>query len=219
MGNYHQEESIKATTFFEDQDARELFARVDFMLKNGAHIQYTPQQESIWRFVSRQFESMRLYYYDFFGVSLEASGEAMDRYFYLEFLPDSRGGIPVQNRNFLPNEYVIIGFLLYKIIYIDGYIELDSLATLKRIIRQDNEELKPGIYRALAKAKKVNTTQMDDEKVDAMIEKALREFYKIGWVDFDGQRFEPLPSFQRLPKIYGDYINNPDLWLKDESAT
>ncbi len=91
---------------------------------------------------------------------------------------------------------MIIGFLLYKVVYIDGYLELNSLVNiLQRIIRQDNEDLKPGIYRALAKAKKVNTTSMDDEKVDELVRKTLKEFSRIGWADLDGDDFDLLPLF------------------------
>lgn len=219
MGNYHQQDSVNARSFLKDPDAVTFFARIDYTLKNGGHIQYTAQQEQMWRFLNKHFESVKLYYYDFFSVSLEYGGEASDKYYYLEFLPGTRGGIPLDNRYFLPNEYVIIGFLVYKIIFIDGHIELDSVAALQRMIRQDNEELKPGIYRALAKAKGVNTTHMDDDKVDGIVERALREFSHIGWMEFDGQRFNPLPSFHRLPGIYADYINNPNLWLKDESIS
>ncbi len=136
-------------------DAKEIFARIDYALKNGKHIQRWQQQEDMFRFLERHFVSMQLYYTDFFGVSLETGGESIDKYYYLEFRPDSRGGIPNHNRHFLPNEHVIIGFMLHKILYIDGMIEVNTLPALQRTIRQEYEDIKPGIYRALAKAKKI----------------------------------------------------------------
>lgn len=218
MGNYDPQENINATSFLEDSEAKELFARIDYALKNGVHIQRWQQQEAMFRFLERHFQSMKLYYCDFFGISLEEAGETVNKYYYVDFLPGSRGNIPVENRYFLANEYVIVGFMLYKIVFIDGFIELDSLPALQRMIRQDYEDIKPGIYRALAKAKKVNTTEMDDQKVNDVIEKALREFSKMGWIALEHQNFDILPSFQRLPRIYGDYINHPENWLKDETA-
>jgi len=218
MGNYHPQENINATSFLSASEAKELFARIDYALKNGVHIQRWQQQEAMFRFLERHFHSMKLYYRDFFGIPLEEAGETVNKYYYVDFLPGSRGNIPVENRHFLANEYVIVGFMLYKIVFIDGYIELDSLPALQRMIRQDYEDIKPGIYRALAKARKVNTTEMDDQKVNDVVEKALREFSKIGWIALEGQNFDILPSFQRLPKIYGDYINHPENWLKDETA-
>ncbi|QEL02965.1 hypothetical protein FKG96_19775 [Olivibacter sp. LS-1] len=218
MGNYHPQENINATSFLADSAAKELFATIDYALKNGVHIQRWQQQEAIFRFLERHFRSMKLYYREFFGILLEEAGETVNKYYYVDFLPGSRGNISVENRHFLANEYVIIGFILYKIVFIDGYIELDSLPALQRMIQQDYEDIKPGIYRALAKARKVNTTEMDDQKVNDVVEKALREFSKIGWIALEGQNFDILPSFQRLPKIYGDYINHPENWLKDETA-
>lgn len=218
MGNYHPQENINATSFLSAAEAKELFAMIDYALKNGVHIQRWQQQEAMFRFLERHFQSMKLYYRDFFGIPLEEAGETVNKYYYVDFLPGSRGNIPVENRHFLANEYVIVGFMLYKIVFIDGYIELDSLPALQRMIRQDYEDIKPGIYRALAKARKVNTTEMDDQKVNDVVEKALREFSKIGWIALEGQNFDILPSFQRLSKIYGDYINHPENWLKDETA-
>ena len=219
MGNHHQQEKIDSTSFLSDPEAKSLFAKVDYALKNGRHIQRLQEHEDQFRFIQKNYPSLQQYYLDFFGVFLETSGESINKYYYLEFLPDSRGGIPAENRHFLPNEYVIVGFMLYKIMFIDGYVELNSLVALQKMIRQDYEDIKPGIYRALAKAKKVNTTEMDDQKVDDVVEKALREFSRIGWIEWDGHVFDILPSFQRLPKIYGDYINNPDHWLKGETAS
>lgn len=217
MGNYYSQENIDATSFFADPEAKVLFAKIDYALKNGIHIQRWQQQEELFRFLEKHFKSMKLYYQDYFGVALEAAGETTNKYYYLEFLPGDRGNIPVENRHFLANECIIVGFLLYKIVFIDGNIEMNSVSALQRSIRQDYEDIKPGIYRALAKAKKINTTEMDDTKVNDIVEKALREFFKIGWIELEEQHFDVLPSFQRLPKIYGDYINHPESWLKDET--
>ncbi|HEX8516872.1 MAG TPA: hypothetical protein VF868_11775 [Bacteroidia bacterium] len=213
MGNNHSEEELNSNSFLADAEAKELFGTIDYALKNGKHIQRWQAQETLFLFIDRNYISLKRYYKDFFGVLLDNAGESIQKYFFLEFLPDSRGEIPIENRHFLPNEYVIVGFMLYKIVYIDGYVELNTLSTLQKMIKQDYEDIKPGIYRALAKAKKIHTTQMDDEKADDIIEKALREFSRIAWISWDGDVFDILPSFQRLPKIYSDYINNPDLWL------
>lgn len=215
MGNYYSQESIEAVSFFSDPEARTFFAKIDYALKNGVHIQRWPQQEELFRFLEKNYISMKYYYQDYFGVSLETAGETTRKYFYLEFLPGNRGNIPAENRHFIANEYVIVGFLLYKIVFIDGYLELNSLNALQKAIRQDYEDIKPGIYRALAKAKKPNTTELDDNKVSEIVEKALREFSRIGWIELIDQNFEILPAFQRLPKIYGDYINDSENWLTD----
>ena len=218
MGNYDHEERMTVASFLSDPNAKKYFAKIDYGLKNGLHFQLWQEQEDTFRFIEKHYKELRQYYLDFFQVILDAAGEATQKYYFFDFLPGSRGSVPQENRHFLPNEFVIVGFMLYKIVYLDGYIELNTLPALQRKIRQDYEDIKPGIYRALAKAKRLNTTQMDDAKVDDVIEKALREFSRIGWIHWDGDVFDILPSFQRLPKIYGDYINNPDSWLDNDPS-
>ena len=107
--------------------------------------------------------------------------------------------------------------MLHKIIYIDNYIELSSVTAFQRMIRQDYEEFKQGLFRVLAKAKGVNITQMNHDKVDTIVINALKAFDKLGWLELSEESFEVLPSFQRLTMLYGDYINNIDEWLKTET--
>ena len=206
----------EALKFLMHEDAPRLFSKVDYALKNGIHIQDYRNQTEIFGFINENFQSMRLYYQEYFGILLDHGGETVEKYFFIDFMAQSRGGIPEENRHFLPNEYVIIGFLLFKVIFIDGYIELNTVSRFQRMVRLDYEELKPGIYRTLAKARRDKNTHMDDERVDKIITDAMDEFRKIGWIVFEGELFDVMPSFQRLPKIYGDYINNLESWLKEE---
>lgn len=206
----------EALKFLMHEDAPRLFSKVDYALKNGIHIQDYRTQTEMFGFINENFQSMRLYYQEYFGIVLDHGGETVEKYFFIDFMAQSRGGIPEDNRHFLPNEYVIIGFLLFKVIYIDGYIELNTVSRFQRMVRLDYEELKPGIYRTLAKARRDKNTHMDDERVDKIIADAIDEFRKIGWIVFEGELFDVMPSFQRLPKIYGDYINNIESWLKEE---
>lgn len=202
--------------FLLHEDAGRLFSKTDYALKNGMHIQDYRSQAELFGFLNENYQSMKSYYEEYFSIVLDYGGETLEKYFYIDFMAQSRGGIPEDNRHFLPNEFVIVGFLLYKIFYIDGYIELNTVSRFQRMVRLDYEELKPGIYRTLAKARRDKNTQMDDERVDKIIADALDEFRKIGWVVFEGEVFDIMPSFQRLPKIYADYINDIDLWLKEE---
>jgi len=218
MGSDNPATKTKAIEFLMDDEAELAFGRLDFAFKNGIHVQRWGEQESWYRFVDKHFESLKAYYQRFFSVQLREGGESINRYFYLDFWPESRGNIPLENRHFFANEFVIVGFMVYKIVYIDQYIELDTLTVLKRMIRQDYEDLKLGLFRTLAKAKNVNTTEMDDEKLDETVEKAMKEFAKIGWVDLEGDHFDLLPSFQRLNTIYQDYITGLDQWLKQEAS-
>jgi hypothetical protein len=215
MGNeYHQE--ITAWSFLQDPEALTVYHEVDTELRNGRHIQNWKKQQDCFQFIERNFDSLRMFYGNYFPLNLTQEGETIYKYYFLEFPVDNRKGVAPENRHFLPNEYLIIGFMIYKIIFIDGYVELESIKALQKMIRQDYEELKAGLYKVLAKAKRINITQMDEEKVDDIILKALRAFEDLGWIELDEQLFYPLASFQRLPKLYGDYINNLDNWLKTD---
>lgn len=218
MGNNDPAAKTKAIEFLMDEDAEQVFGRMDYALKNGVHIQHWREQEDWHRFVIKHFDSLRAYYQRFFGVLLQEGGESVNKYFYLDFWPQTRGNVPAENRHFFPNEFIIIGFMVYKIVYIDQYIELESLSTLKRMIRQDYEDLKPGLYRVLAKTKNLNTTEIDDDKLNEIVDKAMKEFASIGWVALEEDHFDLLPSFERLPTMYQDYINGLESWLKEGTA-
>jgi hypothetical protein len=209
---------ITPWSFLADTEAENYFARVDYALKNGRHIQQWKEQAYWFRFIANNEESIKQYYRTYFGVRLEHGGEANDKYYYLDFMPDSRGNIPVDNRHFLQNEYVIVGFMLYKAVFIDGYVELTSVKAFQRMLRQDYEEFKEGLFRVLAKAKNLKITEMTERKMDAVVANAMKAFEKIGWIELQEDSFEVLSSFQRLPKLYADYINNIDEWIKIEAT-
>ncbi|MEM6642143.1 MAG: hypothetical protein AAF616_04110 [Bacteroidota bacterium] len=205
---------MNSLAFFKHSEARELFAKVDYALKDGVHIQNSSQQARLFRFIEENEESLKDFYEEFYGVYLEHSGESINKYFFIEFGNNTRGNIPQEHRYFLLNEYVIVAFMVYKIIYIDGYIDLSSISKLQKIIRQDYEDLKPGLFRTLAKAKREKTTKINDENIDKIVLDALKEFAKIGWITIDEDVFDPLPAFDRIAKIYSEYINNVEDWLK-----
>lgn len=209
---------IMPWSFLMDSEAENYFAKIDYALKNGKHIQQWKEQTWWFRFIANNEDSLKQYYRNYFGVRLEYGGEADQKYYYLDFMPDSRGNIPLDNRHFLQNEFVIVGFMLYKTIYIDNYIELASIKAFQRMLRQDYEELKEGLFRVLAKAKNINVTQMNEHKMDSVVLSAMKAFEKLGWVELQEDTFEVLPSFQRLPRLYADYISNINDWLKTESA-
>ena len=204
--------------FLHHRDAPDLFGPLDFQLKDGIHFQQITKQQAYYNFILENQESLAVYYRDFFDLELTSGGEGMDSYYFLEFNGSNRGAVDADHREFMKNEFVIVGFLLYKIIFIDKNIELSSVKALQTMIRKDYEELKPDLYRLFAKAKKENPSQMNDEKVDEIIRYALNQFSKIGWITLDDDTFDINPSFHRLNKIYADYINDIDNMIRKISA-
>lgn len=212
MENGHQE---KIMNFLIEKDSVELFAEVDYMLKDGVHIQGYNNQIPFYNYIRNYEPQLTEYYRTLFKVELESAGEDHSKYYFLNFSNGTRGNINERHRHLIKPDYVIIGFLIYKIVYIDRDFELNSVSKLQEKIRIDYEDYKPGIYRLLAKSKNTTPGNINDEAVDASVQSALNEFKKIGWVAMEKDEFNILPAFDRLINVYEDYINNFDETLKE----
>jgi len=208
------EEKTDFVNFLKQPDAAELFAKLDYLLKDGMHIQ-NQLHPQYYAYLKKHEPHIKQYYKTIYDVKLEVGGDEPQRYYYLDFIGESRGNVPQEQRYYLKSEHVIIGFMIYKIIYIDGNVTLTSIKNLQKTIRNDHEELKPGIYRVLAKSRNEKPGNLNDDVVDNIIEQALREFAKIGWIAIKEDDFEPLPAFQRITKIYDDIINNIDAFFAE----
>lgn len=209
--------AIGPADFLQSPGAVDLFGELDFKLKDGFHFSKVEGQYDFFRFIEKNEESLMLYYERYFGVPLQQGGEGDEKYYHLEFTGLTRGSIDVDHRYFLKNEYIIIGLLLYKVIFIDKNIELSSIRKFQEAIKRDYEELRPDLYRLLAKAKKETPSQFSDEKLDEVILSAFKEFDKIGWVKLEPDDFQMFPAFQRLNKVFGEYINTIDDIIKNWS--
>jgi len=213
MGDVYSLSDI-ALDFYHDPMAAELFAKLDFQLKDGMHFQQWKQQRPYFDFIQKHENSLQAYYERYFAVKLDYSGEGPTRYYFLDFNSGDRGRIDGDHRYFLKPEYVIIGFLIFKIIYIDRNVELNSVRRLQATIRTDYEEIREDLYRVIAKLRRTTPGQLGNGRIDDVVADTLREFKKIGWVELEGDSFDPLPAFLRLQKLYGDQINRVDELLK-----
>ena len=152
--------------FLEAPEGKELFARIDFALKDGMHIQNRTKQSEWYYYLCQYEDTLKQYYQDFFGLSLESGDGGFGKYFYLNFYPEARIGIPPDHRKTMPNEFIIVGFLLYTLYFTDYNIELNSLEQFKRLVRVEYPDFKAGLNLTLAKTKQVKATQRNDEKID-----------------------------------------------------
>jgi hypothetical protein len=146
---------------------------------------------------------------------LVKGGEDNASYYYLDFINNDRGNISEKHRYMLKSEYVIIGFLIYKIMFIDREFDLDSAQKLKEKIRLEYEDYKQGIYALIAKSKNITPGNYNDDIIDKTIQSALEEFKKIGWITLEKDEFHTLPAFDRLLKVYEEYIINIDETLNE----
>ncbi len=208
MGNEYTED-IKVK-FLSHPDTEELFAPLDYMLKDGVHIQREGKQVQFYNYLNANEESLRAYYQFLFNVELTFGGIEPDGYYFLDFIGYTRGKIDSGHRHHMKSEYVIIGFIIYKIFFIDRQVDVVSVKDLQKKVRIDYEDLKPGIYRLIAKSRNTNPGNLNDEAIDSTVESALKEFKKIGWVSLRNDEFDLLPAFDRLIAIHEESINNMD---------
>ncbi len=203
--------------FFLDEGAPKLFARLDYELRKGKHIQLQyPGQELLFRFINKHIDSLQKYYRDFFGVSLEEGGERTQKYYFLDSASEVNSKIPSPYRQTLKGEFVIIGIFLCKMYYVD-FSEINTLTSFKVALREEYESYRESFYRVFAYAKGDKYTEGDDENVSTQIEKAFKEFDRLGWVELKGDDFEVMPSLERLRKLYVSEIQNIDELFKTES--
>lgn len=209
---------MSTTTFLEDPRSERFFAKLDYMLREGVHVQRNDEQEDYFDFIVAHESSLREYYSKFLKLYLEHGGEMSDRYYYLEFNNGDRGPVDERHRHSLKQEYVIVGLLLYKLLFNDGHFELNSVRKFQELLRLNYETLRVNINRLLAKLRADNNSETGDNRIDEVIASAMKEFEKLGWVLFyDDDSFEPQPSFQRLSKLYADTIHNLDEIMKNQS--
>ncbi|MDQ3099903.1 MAG: hypothetical protein M3R08_00830 [Bacteroidota bacterium] len=196
--------------FLASPHSQQVFSRLDYALKDGMHIQRQSSDPELYAYLEKYVSSLQPYYRNLFGVTLEKRGEDDQRYYYLDYKSAEQSGIPQNHKRQVKNEYIIIGLIVYKIIYFDSNLELDSVTELKRKITLDYEEYEGGLLRLIAKSSENAKLQADDMDIDSMVDSALNQFVRLGWMERNGDHFEPLASFQRLLYVYEDVIKNID---------
>jgi hypothetical protein len=207
---------VTIDSFLHHEETKSIFAKLDYMLKDGVHIQQVEKHIEFYNYIIENEDSLKLYYKELFEVNLSSGGEIPDKYYFLDFIdPNSRGNISRDNRHYLKNEHIIIGFIIYEIIYIHKQIDLTSVNELKRKVRNDYDALKPGLYRLIGKSTNKNPSKLNDDAVDRAVKIALNEFYKIGWITLSDDEFEILPAFDRLIKFYEKEILDIDEIFKE----
>lgn len=211
----NESNKVSLTSFMYSPNSEELFATIDYALKDGVHFQKEGKQIKLYNFIAQNEESLRMYYNTFFRVNLVKGGEDNASYYYLDFINSDRGNISDKHRHILKSEYVIIGFLIYKIMFIDRDFGLDSTQKLKEKIRLECDDYKQGIYSLIAKSKNITPGNYNDDIIDKTIQSALEEFKKIGWITLEKDEFHTLPAFDRLIKVYEEYIINIDETLNE----
>ena len=196
--------------FLGSHHSQQVFSKLDYALKDGIHIQRQGSDPELYAYLEKYADGLQAYYRGLFKVPLGKRGEDDQQYYYLDYHSAKQSGIPENHRRQIKNEYIIIGLIMYKIIYFDGNLELNSVSELKKKIRLDYEEYEDGLLRLIAKSSEKAKLQADDVEIDRVVDSALNQFAHLGWMKRSDDYFEPLASFQRLLYVYEDVIRDID---------
>lgn len=203
-------------SFMVDKMAKSTFAKLDYLLRSGMHIQRSfPKPASLYTFLEKHYFSLQAYYDDFFEMFLKKEGEEWNTYFYIDFHENSRGKIPTDNsyRWYLKPEYILIGLIFFKIYKLDGNIEVAKISDFINLLYQEYDELLSKMQRIVSSIESDADSDMNEGKLRSLVYKAFAEFEQLGWISRDtndNDYFTYQPSFERLRRIYYPQIETID---------
>ena len=200
--------------FLVTQEAKLIFADVDYALKSGKHIQKCPSQSKQFAFIGKYYDQLKAYYDNLFDIHLNREGEGNFEYFFIDFFKDGngyyqRGNIPVENREYLAESHLIVAFLLIRMYLLEPRAESRiSIQEFKVDVLLEYEEYKPHLLRLFAKSEDAEDTDYELKSIEDEIDKALKKFNELCWVIIDKstETFEIMPSLNRLLNMFDNYI-------------
>jgi chromosome condensin MukBEF MukE localization factor len=215
MENSYIQENV-GYEFLTAQDAKSIFANTDYALKSGQHIQKCPLQNKMFVFVRQYYDQLKAYYDDLFDIHLNREGEGDSEYFFIDFFRDGngycqRGNIPMENREYLAENHIIIAFLLIRMYLLEPRAEIHiPIQDFKVQVLQEYDEYKPHLLRLFAKSEDVEETDYELKAIEDEIDRALKKFNDLCWIMIDKstQTFEIMPSLNRLLSMFENYIIN-----------
>ncbi|SFL12306.1 MukE-like family protein [Porphyromonadaceae bacterium KH3CP3RA] len=213
MEDYYLQEDVEYA-FLTTQEAKVIFADVDYALKSGKHIQKCPSQNKEFAFVRKFHDQLKSYYENLFDIHLNREGEGDSEYFFIDFFKDGnghyqRGNIPIENREYLAESHLIIAFLLIRMYLLEPRAENRiSIQEFKVQILLEYEEYKPHLLRLFAKSEDTEETDYELRSIEEEMDKALRKFNDLCWIMIDKgtETFEIMPSLNRLLNMFENYI-------------
>lgn len=215
-------EKIDQYAFLYEKKAMSVFAKLDYALRSGIHIQREyPIDANLFRFLNENenFESLKNYYKDFFNLKLIKEGNEFNQYFYLDLNEDGKSNIPSDHRDYLKNEYIILGMLFLKMYKLDGNIELDSVSEFTSLLYDEYEEEKNALRKLVNDSASDKGSDLNDQKFDDVIKKSFIKFGELGWLVWENEdeknKFKIMPSFERLRNAYQPQIETIDNLIKE----
>lgn len=215
-------EKIETYSFLNNKKAKSIFAKLDYTLRSGVHIQREyPLNVNLYGFLneSESYDSLKNYYKDFFNLNLIKEGTDFNNYYYLNFNEDGKGNVPSDNRDYLKSEYIIIGMLFLKMYKLDGNIELDNVSEFTTLLYEEYEEQKNALRKLINDNSSDKSTDLSDQRFEIVIVKAFEKFGDLGWLKWEREdmkdKFKIMPSFERLRINYQPQIETIDDLIKE----
>ncbi|APA00333.1 chromosome partition protein MukE [Flavobacterium commune] len=215
-------EKIEKYSFLYEKKSLAVFAKLDYMLRSGTHIQREyPNDANIFRFLNENenFESLKNYYKDFFNLILVKEGSEFNQYYYLNVNEDSKSKVSSDFKDYLKSEYIIIGMLFIKMYKLDGNIELDSVSEFINLLFEEYEEEKKALRKLINDNSSDKGSDFNDIKFEDVIKKSFSKFGELGWLKWEDEneknKFKMMPSFERLRETYQPQIDTIDDLIKE----
>lgn len=214
-------EKIKYS-FLADKKALGVFASLDYALRSGIHIQRElPSDPTMFRFLSDpvNYSSLQQYYKDFYKLNLKMDGNDFNRFYYLDVSEDGKNNVPADYRDYLKNEYIIIGMLFLKMFRLDGNIELDSISEFTILLYEEYEEEKNALRKLINDNASDKGSDLSDQRFEDVVKKAFTKFAELGWIMWEDpaarNHFKVMPSFERLRNAYRPQIETIDELIRE----
>lgn len=126
--------------------------------------------------------------------------------------------MPSDSRDYLKNEFIIVGMLFLKMYKLDGNIELDSISEFISLLYEEYEEEKNALRKLINDNSSDKGFDLNDERFEDVIKKSFIKFGELGWLLWDDisekNKFKTMPSFERLRAVYQPQIETIDSLIK-----
>ena len=215
MGNKDFSEDFRYLEFLKNKKAPALFNDLYDTLRKGIHIQKQSHQE-LFDFI--EIEGNEESISDFIRLFNETQmlakrGQQNEKYYFIDFIEGSKGNTKIE---YIENDYLLVGFLIYKVFILDINYDL-SISFFQNALLQNYVNYTQGIIKYLGKTTKITSSTSGDDVIKATIVRAFNLFDKICWLKLDPDKdgFTFYPAFQRIIDVYSHKINTIDTWLTE----
>lgn len=204
MEHQNQESFLKLSYHNHDR-----FADADNQLRSGVHIQNYKSQIRNYQFLEDNFPSLYEFYEKLYQIKLSSYISGDEKFYYLDYFDEQKSKL---RKDRLDSQVTLFAIFLYFLHKVEKRFSFTlSKAELLETLN-NHHKIKPHIQRLFLGSGKeeTSTTQKTFEK---WINDGLRNIEKLGWIHFiedENDKFEILPSFERIALIYREAINNID---------